>query len=133
MCHISLKASAALAALITFSTLAAAENLPKQSSDFIGNYNIAIKDNKARPETALCSATAHDLTKNKKYTYDRFGFTQADYNAVTLQSTNKSAKFNVKLNGEARLRSGEMQWMPITIECVVANNKMQSISVTAKK
>ena len=62
--------------------------MPKQSADFKANYNLAINDSKAKPETALCSATAHDLTKNKKYKYDRFGFTQADYDAVQLNRNN---------------------------------------------
>lgn len=129
----SFKASVILVSLVSFASFASAEKIPKQSRDFKGNYTIALTDSKAKPETALCSATAHDLTKNKKYKYDRFGFTQADYDAVTLNSATGNGTTTVKLNGEARLRTGATTWDTIAVECVVSKNKVRSISVAVKK
>ena len=133
MLKTTFKASAVIASLISLSSFAHAEKLPKQSPDFKANYNLAINDSKAKPATAQCSATVHDLTKDKKYKYDRFGFTQADYDAVTLNKTTGNGATSVQLTGEARLRSGGTAWEPITVKCVVSKNKVQSISVTVKK
>lgn len=133
MINMSLKASAVILSLVSLSTFAQAEKLPKASPDFKPNVELAIKDNKASKETALCSSTAHDLTKNKKYKYDRFGFTQADYDAVKLSRIGDSGMTTVKLNGEARLRTGGTAWDTITVECAVGKNAVRSISVTVKK
>lgn len=133
MLKISFKASAVILSLLSLSSFAAAEKLPAQSSDFKTNYNLALTDSKAKPETALCSATAHDLTQNKKYRYDRFGFTQADYDAVVMKHTGTKGTVNVQLKGEARLRKGSTEWDKVTVDCVVGSNKVQSISVTAHK
>ncbi|WP_439272729.1 BspC domain-containing protein [Pseudochrobactrum sp. HB0163] len=126
------KSSAVFFMLLGLSTLAAAETLPKQSPDFKANYKIAINDNKAAPAVALCSATTHDLTRNKTYKYDRFGFTQGDYDAVKT-SRNANGTTTVKLSGEARQRSGDTGWDSVTVECTVSKNKVRSISVSLKK
>lgn len=132
----SFKSSAVFISLVALTSFANAEALPKRSSDFKGNYETAIKDNKADEATALCSATAHDLTKNKKYQYDRFGFTQADYDAALLNhakdtATKGSTKQTiVKLNGEARKRSNNTGWDKVTVQCKVQKNKIESITVT---
>lgn len=131
MLTLPFKASVVIVSLIGSSSLVQAEAVPKQSSDFKANYNLAINDSKAKPETALCSATAHDLTKNKKYKYNRFGFTQADYDAAQLNRNNGNV--TVRLSGEARQRNGSAAWDAITVDCSVSKNKVRSVSVTVKK
>lgn len=133
MINMSLKASAVILSLVSLSTFAQAEKLPKQSSDFKRNVELAIKDNKASKETALCSSTADDLAKNKKYKYDRFGFTQANYDAVKLNRVGDSGITTVQLNGNARPRISGAAWDNITVECAVGKNAVRSISVTVKK
>ncbi|WOC14905.1 BspC domain-containing protein [Pseudochrobactrum sp. MP213Fo] len=128
-----LKASAVVLTLSALSSAALAEKLPKQSTDFKGNYDIAIKDNNAKPETALCSATVNDLTKNTKYKYDRFGFTQADYDAAILSQANGSALTTVKLSGEARPRNGATNWDKVTVVCTVNKKSVRSVAVTVQK
>lgn len=133
MLKTSFKASAVILALSSLTSFAAAEQLPKQSRDFKANYNIAINDNKAKPETAYCSATAKDLAKSKNYKYDRFGFTQAEYDAVTLKRSADNNSTTVTLNGNARQRVAGVQWDDIMVECTISKNKVRSIFVTVKK
>ncbi len=132
MLKTSYKASAVIFTLLGLSTFASAEKLPKQSPDFRANYKIAVNDNKAEPPVALCSATTHDLTKNKTYKYDRFGFTQKDYDAVQT-SRNDSGTVTVKLGGEARQRNGSAAWDPVTVECTISKSRLRSIAVILKK
>lgn len=135
----TIKSSAVLFSFIALSSFAHAEALPKRSPDFKANFELAIKDRKADTATALCSATAYDLTKNKKYKYDRFGFTQEDYDAVLLSHADDAETKGdtnptmVKISGEARKRNGSAKWDKVTVQCHILNNKINSISVTLKK
>ncbi|MDR0252416.1 MAG: hypothetical protein LBI75_04465 [Brucellaceae bacterium] len=121
------------AVVIAPASFANAETLPEQSADFQTNYNQAIKDYNARPAAASCSATAHDLTKNSKYRYDRFGFTQADYDAAELKRCEHSGTVTVKLNGEARQRTDDHAWQPVAVECKTGKDKVRSIAVMMRR
>ena len=134
MFKMSLKVSAAILSLVSLSNFAHAEKTPKQSDDFKANVELAIKDNKANQQTALCTATAHDLTKNPNYRYDRFGFTQDDFDNVKLRRFGDSGLKHVIITGEARVRSGkEIKWDNITVKCAVDKNSVRYISVCLKK
>lgn len=121
------------AAIIAPASFANAETLPEQSADFQTNYNQAMKDHNARPATASCSATAYDLTRNSKYRYDRFGFTQADYDAAELKRCEHSGTVTVKLNGEARQRVSDHAWQPVAVECKVSKKDVRSIAVMMRR
>lgn len=134
MLNISLKTSAVIISMISFTSYSQAEKLPKQNPDFKQHVELAIKDHKAKIETALCSATTHDLTDSPKYRYDRFGFTQDNFDKVKIQRIGDSGFKTITINGQARSRnSKEIKWDNVTVECSVGQNTVRSISVTATK
>jgi hypothetical protein len=52
---------------------------------------------------------------------------------VKLNSAGAGGKTTVTIQGEARQRKANTTWDPITVQCIIAKNKIQSISVTTKK
>lgn len=116
-------------------TLAYGEKLPKLSADYKANVEIALKDHKAQPAVAACVAASYELTKNKKYRYDRFGFTQQSFDQAMVKTTKSPAKaaIGITIQGEARQRNGAIDWDKITVQCSVKNNAVTALAVRKTK
>ncbi|MCO6181061.1 BspC domain-containing protein [Ciceribacter sp. RN22] len=126
-------------ALASVSGPSRAEAPPRKSADYKGNYRTLVKDQHASPQIADCIATGHDLVK-KSRAFDRLGFTDSDVKGTkvkrqtgTFSPADRSVVSTiVSVPGQARMRSGSVDWTDITLRCGFRKDSLRAIEIKPK-